>query len=71
MRRLAFLDYGTKVTDIVTGCSGVVTAACHYYDKHPNRYLIEGVDNNGRPYEDWFDANRLETEEGVEDGSPE
>ena len=71
MRRLAFLDYGTKVTDTVTKWRGVVTAACHYYDKHPNRYLVEGVDCAGRPYEDWFDADRLEAEEEVNDDSPE
>ena len=27
MRRLAFLDYGTKVVDTVTGYCGIVTAA--------------------------------------------
>lgn len=70
MRRLAFLDYGTKVVDTVTGYCGIVTAAAHYYDKCPNRYYIEGIDSTGRPCGDWFDAERLELEEEVNNDSP-
>lgn len=71
MRRIAFLDYGTKVRDTITGCTGIVTAAVHYYDKDPNRYYIEGVDNTGKPWSDWYAADRLEVEEEENDGSSE
>ena len=71
MSRIAFLDYGTKVRDTITGCVGIVTAAAHYYDKSPNSYYVEGKDNNGKPWGDWFTAERIEVEKEENDGSSE
>lgn len=48
-----------RVKDKVTGYTGKVTAVCGYYGERPTAYLVESVDNTGRPIEQWVDEGRL------------
>ncbi len=49
---------GMYVRDDITGFKGPVTAKTEYLNREPC-YLIESVDNTGRPIEWWIDENRL------------
>lgn len=51
-------ELGEFVRDTITGCQGAITARCEYMFENP-RYCIENSDKNGRPFEMWFDENRL------------
>lgn len=51
--------YGQEVVDTITGFTGKVTGFCHYYYKEQDQYRVEGIDNTGRPIEDWITVYRL------------
>lgn len=53
-------DYGTQVTDKITGTVGVVTGFINLYGHAPNQYIIEGADLKNRPFRMRADADRLE-----------
>ena len=48
-----------KVRDTVTGYEGVITAKAEYISRE-TQYLVESIDNTGRPIEWWEPAGRLE-----------
>ena len=54
--------FGEKVREILTGYVGKITAVAEY-DTGEIRYLVEGLDNTGRPMEFWYDEKRLESAE--------
>lgn len=58
------IGYRTKVKDIVTGYTGEITAVGYYFDRRPRTFLVEGIDNTGRPIEWWVDEHRIELIEG-------
>lgn len=58
------ISYRTKVKDIVTGYTGEVTAMGYYFERKPRAFLVEGIDNTGRPIEWWVDEHRIELIEG-------
>ena len=43
------ISYRTKVKDVVTGYTGEITAVGYYFDRKPRTFLVEGIDNTGRP----------------------
>jgi hypothetical protein len=43
------ISYRTKVKDVVTGYTGEITAVGYYFDREPRSFLVEGMDNTGRP----------------------
>ena len=45
------IGYRTKVKDVVTGYIGEVTAVGYYFEHKPRTFLVEGIDNTGRPIE--------------------
>ena len=47
-----------KVKDQTTGYEGTVTAVCEYYDGRIS-YLVENIDNTGRPVEWWVQSDRI------------
>ena len=47
------------VMDVVTRYQGKVTAVCHQFDTTRTLYVVESVDNAGRPVKEWFDEERL------------
>lgn len=49
---------GDKVKDKITGYKGTITSVCFSINR-PVSYLIEGIDNTGRPISDWIDEHRL------------
>ena len=55
--------YGDSVIDTVTGFKGKVTAFCYYFNKQPCSYLVEGIDDTGRPISQWVDENRVKKED--------
>lgn len=58
------ISYRTKVRDIVTGYTGEVTAVGYYFERKPRTFLVEGIDNTGRPIEWWVEEYRIELIEG-------
>ena len=46
------------VMDIVTRYQGKVTAVCHQFDTWRTLYIVENVDDAGRPIREWFDEER-------------
>lgn len=52
-------NFYDKVRDKLTGYEGVITAKAQYVDQ-PDRYLVESIDNTGRPIEWWIAIDRLE-----------
>ena len=55
--------YGVMVRDTITGYVGKATAQCFYWDTGRTAYRVEGIDNTGRPVDDWIDSERLEVVE--------
>lgn len=53
-------NFNDMVVDIITGYVGKVTAVCEYFDRKQRQYLVETVDDTGRPVEQWDDEDRLE-----------
>jgi hypothetical protein len=53
-------QYGKNdaVMDIVTRYQGKVTAVCHQFDSKRTLYIVESVDDTGRPVKEWFDEER-------------
>ena len=53
------IELGTKVKDTVTGATGKVTGI---FDSitGKKRAEVSALDNAGRPFETWFDIERLE-----------
>lgn len=49
---------GDKVKDKITGYKGTITSVCFSINR-PVSYLVEGIDNTGRPISDWIDEHRL------------
>jgi hypothetical protein len=49
---------GCKVTDSVTGLTGTITARAQYTHA-PKSYLLEAMDQTGRPMECWYAEDRL------------
>lgn len=58
------IGYRTKVKDTVTGYTGEITAVSYYFDRRPRAFLVEGIDDTGRPIEQWVDEHRIELIEG-------
>lgn len=58
------ISYRTKVKDVVTGYTGEVTAVGYYFDREPRRFLVEGIDDTGRPIDWWVREDRIEIIEG-------
>lgn len=58
------ISYRTKVRDVVTGYTGEVTAVGYYFERKPRTFLVEGIDNTGRPIEWWVEEHRIELIEG-------
>ncbi len=58
------ISYRTKVKDVVTGYTGEITAVCHYFDREPRNFLVEGIDDTGRPINLWIREDRIEIIEG-------
>lgn len=58
------IGYRTKVKDVVTGYTGEVTAVGYYFERKPRTFLVEGIDNTGRPIEWWVEEYRIELIEG-------
>ena len=58
------ISYRTKVRDIVTGYTGEVTAVGYYFERKPRMFLVESIDNTGRPIECWVEEHRIELIEG-------
>ena len=58
------ITYRTKVKDVVTGYTGEVTAVGYYFERKPRTFLVEGIDNTGRPIEWWVEEHRIELIEG-------
>ena len=58
------IGYRTKVKDVVTGYIGEVTAVGYYFEHKPRTFLVEGIDNTGRPIEWWVEEYRIELIEG-------
>ena len=58
------IGYRTKVKDVVTGYTGEVTAISYYFERKPRIFLVEGIDNTGRPIEWWVEEYRIELIEG-------
>ena len=56
------IKLNTKVKDMTTGYSGIVTARAEYITGE-TRYLVENVDSTGRPSEYWYDETRLVEED--------
>lgn len=59
MDKTKMFEYGAKVGDRVTGYSGKVTSYWYTYGKTEDKYMVESIDETGRPIEQWVDANRL------------
>ena len=51
-------NLGTMVKDAVTGYGGRITALAVYLTGEI-QYLVENVDNTGRPIEQWVNEQRL------------
>jgi uncharacterized FlaG/YvyC family protein len=49
---------GDVVKDMITSYEGTVTGIAFYIDNDVT-YLVEGIDNTGRPVEDWINEKRL------------
>jgi len=49
---------GNKGKDTITGISGIIMAVCLYADAGP-RVMIQGIDNQQRPFETWYEVGRL------------
>ena len=66
-------QYGKNdaVMDIVTRYQGKVTAVCHQFDNRRTLYIVESVDDTGRPVKEWFDEDRLVPIEKKEGGNDE
>ena len=51
--------YNEFVEDIITGYVGKVTAVCDYFGRRNRQYLVESIDDTGRPIEQWTEEDRL------------
>lgn len=49
----------TKVKDLITGYTGIVTGRLEYISGS-RRYLVETITGTGNTAENWFDESRLE-----------
>ena len=58
------ISYRTKVKDVVTGYTGEITAVGYYFERKPRTFLVEGIDNTGRPIKWWVEEHRIELVEG-------
>ena len=56
--RCFWFSLGENVKDVNTGYGGKITARCEYITDKRN-YLVENVDNTGRPIEQWVEEERL------------
>lgn len=59
MDKTKVFEYGAKVKDLVTGYCGKVTSYWYTYGFNEDKYMVESIDETGRPIEQWVDANRL------------
>jgi hypothetical protein len=53
-----WFNLGETVKDINTSYSGKITARCEYITDRRS-YLVENIDNTGRPIEWWIEEERL------------
>ena len=64
------IEFGTKVTDSVTGFQGVVVANAQY-DNGCEKCLVTAKSiNNASPVEEWIDEQRLTTQSTATAGGP-
>ncbi len=59
---MRLFGFGDKVKEQLTGYVGKVTGIAEYCTG-TIQYLVEGMDNTGRPTEFWYDERRLESAE--------
>jgi len=56
------VQLGDKVTDSITGFSGVAVVRAEYLDKHV-RVCVESTElKDGKPVAEWFDEERLKAQ---------
>lgn len=51
--------FGTEVEDTVTGYAGTITARIEYANGDEDQYLVENIDDTGRPISQWVVESRL------------
>lgn len=56
MKKCQF-ELGIRMSDTVTGFTGIITARCEYLAGSPS-YCLESMENN-KPVAEWFIENRL------------
>lgn len=52
-------EFGQNVTDMVTGYEGEITQVVLFANGDEPRYMVESIDDVGRPVAEWIAEGRL------------